>query len=269
MLNHFVNHSVAKAALLILLCVSVSVTASGIQFPTLSGPTEVLPKTFAVEVSELKPTTVFYTISEHNQVFIDHLASAEERALYIRDKAVSSAHPLFAGTGGNRVARFVNPLMPAAYLRHTSYWENVWSEGYDQNQKTSKSLKVTIGSKSTSVNAFTQVVADVKIDVVKASASASSTVTQQINSYTTEEEREESQVIEIVTGPDEKVQYTMWQRIDVLEIVDKYGNKIVYDGLWQIFEDGHPIWQSTGKYVSPAPVIIRGQRFLNRAKIPE
>lgn len=265
--NHLLINSAVKA-LLVLLCFSSAVSASGTQFPTLSSATDVMPKTFDVKVDELKPTTVFYTITEHHAVFRDHLGSSEQRAMYLRGETISSAHPLFAGTGGNREARFINPPIPAAYLRHTSYWENVWSEGYDPNQKTSKTLTITVGTKSTIVNAFTQVVADVKIDVAKASGSASSSVSQNINSFTTEEERVESLTIELMTGPNERAQFTMWQRVDVLEIVDKQGNAIAHQGVWQIFEDGNPIWQSTGQYFSPAPVVIRGQRFLNKALFP-
>ncbi len=89
------------------------------------------------------------------------------------------------------------------------------------------------GASRETVNASTQVVAEVKIDVVRASGSARGSVSQQSNTYTVDEECVDQETISLNTGPIERGVFTLWQRGDLMGIADEKANPIAHQGTWR------------------------------------
>jgi hypothetical protein len=275
-------NSLAKCFVLISLFCS-TVYAKPENFPRQEGPASVLPKKFKEEVT-MTPVDIFFETPDHYTIFDRYFNglpdSAEQRALYLRPNSagnpnrgkVSTAHPLLDKKNGQFA--FIDGF-PEAFLRRTTYWQNLWSQGMSANQTLKKNIKVTIGASKETVNSFTSVVANVKLNFQDSSGSAQTDVSHQSLTMTVEEQRTEEEALDLTTAVGEPATFTMWQYVEELAIVDKNQNPINVDNiLWRLYPDPASRDSRTGEqyqsyagYSSPSPVEIRGQRFLDKAVV--
>lgn len=242
----------------LLLLSNFAVAGNAHQFPKPNGPADPLPTTYGEKKDAPAETAVYFTTDDHFEMFTT-----------TRGNLISSKDPLFLMPYSSHYARFV-PDMPKAYLVHTRYWENLWSFGVSGGQTLKKSVKLTYGSSRESVQEVSRsITGSVEVNYGALSASISATLSSMERlTLAITEQREETEEMEFTAAPTEDAVFTMWQLVDKIEIVDQNGQPIHYDSVWRIFNNDAAEWQATAGFHSPPPLIVRGQKFLDKASIP-